>query len=204
MRRSSADPTSCLKSVGTDSRLTCNDECGQGLENLDGWTWLSLNSTCIQTPGMEWTTFLIVARNHQHVSAQMNIVQYSSSQKVALTLTLFSRMNAEITWNGRCALCPYLHSQAHGVEHDEKEHQVFKVAGGDDVPDLILERVLGNITPQWPGLESVLHTLALDNFKKMSANARFAQSTYTSSLAGVMLKPWGRSTVPFNTVSADV
>lgn len=94
-------------------------------------------------------------------------------------------------------MCPYLHSQAHGVEHDEKEHQVFKVAGGDDVPDLILERVLGNITPQWPGLESVLHTLALDNFKKMSANARFAQSTYTSSLAGVMLKPWGRSTVPF-------
>ena len=55
----------------------------------------------------------------------------------------------------------YLHSQTHGVQHDEQEHEVLEVAGGDDVPHLVLERVLRNVAAQWPRLQSVLHTLAL-------------------------------------------
>lgn len=56
----------------------------------------------------------------------------------------------------------YLHSQTHGVEHYEEEHKVLKVAGGDDVPHLVLVGVLGNITSQWTSLKSILHTLALE------------------------------------------
>lgn len=56
----------------------------------------------------------------------------------------------------------YLHSQTHGVEHNKEEHEVLKVAGGDNVPHLILVGVLGNITSQWAGLKSILHTLALE------------------------------------------
>lgn len=63
-------------------------------------------------------------------------------------------------------LYSYLHSQTHGVEHNKEEHKVLKVAGGDDVPHLILIRVLGDITSQWTGLKSILHTLALEGFEK--------------------------------------
>ena len=63
-------------------------------------------------------------------------------------------------------LYTYLHSKTHGVEHDEKEHQVLKIAGGDDVPHLILVGVLGNVTSQWPGLKSVLYALTLEALTK--------------------------------------
>lgn len=43
-------------------------------------------------------------------------------------------------------LSPYLHSQTHGVEHNEKEHKVLKVTGGDNVPHLVLVGILRNIT----------------------------------------------------------
>ena len=56
----------------------------------------------------------------------------------------------------------YLCSQAHGVEHNQEEHEVLKVAGGDDVPDLVLVRVLGNVASQRARLQRVLHTLALE------------------------------------------
>lgn len=63
-------------------------------------------------------------------------------------------------------LYSYLHSQTHGVEHNKKEHKVLKVAGGDDVPHLILVGVLWNITSQRSGLKSILHTLALEELKR--------------------------------------
>lgn len=63
-------------------------------------------------------------------------------------------------------LYSYLHSKTHGVEHNKEEHKVLKVAGGDDVPHLILVGVLGNIASQWSGLKSILHTLALERLKR--------------------------------------
>ena len=63
-------------------------------------------------------------------------------------------------------LYSYLHSQAHGVEHNQEKHKVLKVAGGHNVPHLILVWVLGDITSQWPGLKSILHTLALKGLKR--------------------------------------
>ena len=66
----------------------------------------------------------------------------------------------------QCFLVTYLHAQTQGVEHNEEEHEVLKVAGGDDVPHLILVGVLGYVTPQWTGLKSILHTLALKGLKR--------------------------------------
>lgn len=56
----------------------------------------------------------------------------------------------------------YLHAQTQGVQHDQEEHEVLKVAGGDDVPHPVLVRVLRDVAPQGAGLEGVLHTLALE------------------------------------------
>lgn len=60
-----------------------------------------------------------------------------------------------------CVRGPHLHAQADGVEHDEGKHQVLKVGRGDQVPHLVLVRVLGDVAPQGAGLQGVLHTLAL-------------------------------------------
>ena len=61
----------------------------------------------------------------------------------------------------RRVLRRYLHAQAHCVQHDEEKHQVFKVAGGDDVPHPVLVGVFGNVAAEGAGLQSVLHTLPL-------------------------------------------
>lgn len=58
-------------------------------------------------------------------------------------------------------MCSDLHPQAHGVEHDEEKHQVLEVTGSDDVPHLILTRVLRDIASQRSGLQGVLDTLTL-------------------------------------------
>lgn len=58
-------------------------------------------------------------------------------------------------------LAAYLHPQTHGVEHDEQEHEVLEVAGGDDVPHLVLVRVLGDVAAEGPCFQGVLDTLAL-------------------------------------------
>jgi len=55
----------------------------------------------------------------------------------------------------------YLHGQTQRVEHDEHEHDVLEGGGVDHVPELVLVRVLGDVPPQWTGLECILHTLAL-------------------------------------------
>lgn len=54
-----------------------------------------------------------------------------------------------------------LHGQADGVEQDEDKHQVLKVGGVDHVPHFVLVLVLGDVPPQGPGLEGVLHALSL-------------------------------------------
>lgn len=64
-------------------------------------------------------------------------------------------------WCWWCLWYSYLHSQAHGVQHDEEEHQVLKVAGSDNVPHLILVGVFRNVAPEGAGLKSILHTLTL-------------------------------------------
>lgn len=56
---------------------------------------------------------------------------------------------------------PYLYGQAERVEDDQNEHDVFKTSGIDHIPELILVVVLWNVSPQWTGFQSVLHTLAL-------------------------------------------
>lgn len=65
-------------------------------------------------------------------------------------------------------LTSYLHTQTHGVEHDEEEHEVLKVAGGDNIPHLVLVGVLRNVTPQRPSLQGILHTLALGGLKSVN------------------------------------
>lgn len=46
----------------------------------------------------------------------------------------------------------YLHSQTQRVEHNEEEHEVLEVAGGDNVPHPVLVGVLGDVAPQRPSL----------------------------------------------------
>lgn len=74
----------------------------------------------------------------------------------------------------QCVIYSYLHSQTHGVEHYKEEHQVLKVAGGDNVPHLILVGILGYITSQWPSFKCILHTLALKGLKKAAVRGTFS------------------------------
>lgn len=55
----------------------------------------------------------------------------------------------------------HLHRQAQRVEHDEHKHDVLKARGVHHVPELILVGVLGDVPPQRPSLQGVLHTLTL-------------------------------------------
>lgn len=55
----------------------------------------------------------------------------------------------------------YLHGQADGVQQDQNEHQVFKVGGVDHVPHFVLVLVFRDVSPQGPGFQRVLDTLAL-------------------------------------------
>lgn len=57
----------------------------------------------------------------------------------------------EPSWFFSLIVFLHLHSQTHGVEHDEKEHQVLEVAGGDNVPHLVLVRVLRDVAAQRTG-----------------------------------------------------
>ena len=71
-------------------------------------------------------------------------------------------------WGRPGARGPHLHAQADGVEHDEGEHQVLEVGGGDHVPHLVLVRVLGDVALQWAGLQGILHALALGRHSGVS------------------------------------
>lgn len=55
----------------------------------------------------------------------------------------------------------HLYSQAQRVQHDEYKHDVLEARGVHHVPELVLVRVFGDVAAQRPGLEGVLHTLAL-------------------------------------------
>lgn len=55
----------------------------------------------------------------------------------------------------------YLHPQTQGVEHNEEEHEILKVAGGDYVPHSVLVGVFRDVAPQRPSFQGVLHTLTL-------------------------------------------
>lgn len=60
-----------------------------------------------------------------------------------------------------CYLTAYLHSKTQCVEHDEKEHEILKVAGGHEVPHAVLMRVLRDVAFEWSCFQCVLHTLTL-------------------------------------------
>lgn len=55
----------------------------------------------------------------------------------------------------------HLHSQTQRVEYDKEKHEVLKVAGGHQVPELVLERVLRDVAADGPSFQRVLNTLAL-------------------------------------------
>lgn len=55
----------------------------------------------------------------------------------------------------------YLYSQADGVEHDEYKHDVFESCGVHHIPELVLIRVLRDVSTLWPCLQGILHTLTL-------------------------------------------
>ena len=81
----------------------------------------------------------------------------------------------------------YLRSQAHRVEHNQQEHEVLKVAGSDDIPDLVLVRVLGNVAAQRPSLESILHTLALKDGEQDVHHHVFVQADQTFQALGTFI-----------------
>lgn len=60
----------------------------------------------------------------------------------------------------------YLHSQTQRVEHNEEEHEVLEVAGGDNVPHPVLVGVLGDVASQRPSLQRVLDALALHKIQR--------------------------------------
>lgn len=55
----------------------------------------------------------------------------------------------------------YLHGQTDGVQQDQNEHQVFKIGGVDHIPNFVLVLVFWDVSPQGPGLQGILYTLAL-------------------------------------------
>ena len=55
----------------------------------------------------------------------------------------------------------YLYGQTEGVEYDEYKHDVLKACRVGHVPEPVLVWVLGDVTAQWTGLQSILYTLPL-------------------------------------------
>lgn len=55
----------------------------------------------------------------------------------------------------------YLHAQTERVEHNQEEHEVLEVAGGDNVPDSVLVGIFGDVAPQRTSFQGILHTLTL-------------------------------------------
>lgn len=55
----------------------------------------------------------------------------------------------------------YLHGQADGVQQDQNEHQVLKIGGVDHIPNFVLVLVFRDVSPQRPGFQGILYTLAL-------------------------------------------
>lgn len=73
-------------------------------------------------------------------------------------------------------LLTYLHGQADGVQQDQNEHQVFEIGGVDHIPNLVLVLVFRDVSPQGPGFQGILYTLALwerqATFKTQTQNIR--------------------------------
>ena len=86
---------------------------------------------------------------------------FSSCPPAPLASVMVTRPPRAHWWTPRPARRTDLHGQADGVEQDEDEHQVLEVGGVDHVPHLVLVLVLGDVPPQGPGLEGILHALPL-------------------------------------------
>ena len=54
-----------------------------------------------------------------------------------------------------------LHGQRDGIEHDEHKDGILKGLGCDKPPDLVLEAVLGDVTPHRLGLQCKLYAVPL-------------------------------------------
>lgn len=55
----------------------------------------------------------------------------------------------------------YLDGQTQGVEDDQDEHDVLKASRVDDIPELVLVGVFGDVAPQRTSFKGVFHTLTL-------------------------------------------
>ena len=66
-----------------------------------------------------------------------------------------------------------LHGQGESVEHDGHEDGVLAHGGGGEGPQLILYRVLRNITPHWLGIQGKFYAVTLKLVHKQNKIWRF-------------------------------
>lgn len=71
----------------------------------------------------------------------------------------------------------HLHAQAERVEHNQEEHEVLEVAGGDNVPDSVLVGVFGDVAPQRTSFQGVLHALTLQGEQREAGRRPFGFSS---------------------------
>lgn len=55
----------------------------------------------------------------------------------------------------------YLDGQTQGVEDDQDEHDILKASRVDDVPELVLVGVFGDVASQRTSFKGIFHTLTL-------------------------------------------
>ena len=73
-----------------------------------------------------------------------------------------------VCWNN------HLYSQRECVEHDEYKHDVLKLRGVDDPPELELGRIFGDVYFYRLGFQCVLHTLSLGGRERARERGRGA------------------------------
>lgn len=57
--------------------------------------------------------------------------------------------------------CDYLHSQRERVAENQHKHDIFKLAGVDNLPEFELGRIFGDVNLDGLSFQRVIHTLAL-------------------------------------------
>lgn len=89
----------------------------------------------------------------------------------------------------------YLHGQAECVEHDEDEHHVFERRGVHHVPELVLVRVFGDVSPQGTCFQGVFNTLTLQWQKRATRGPEYVYrgTRFTPALEEPMRHLLGRT-----------
>lgn len=55
----------------------------------------------------------------------------------------------------------HLNRQTQGVEDDQDKHDVLKSGGVDNIPELVLVGIFGDVAPHRASFKSIFHTLTL-------------------------------------------